>query len=177
MKGGIGWDEWYLLVLEKWKFCPYKVKIGWLNPRFYTTFEDFWKFVNIMVWMFYILCIYFDDFELWIFCICRQFLPVHCILSCAKLSGAKLSLNQVNVQMLIYSNVQMFNIFDVPMFQCSNNQMFKCSNIKMFKCSNVQMFKCLNVQIFKCSNVPIFQRFNVPMFQWSNVQMFKCWNI
>ena len=64
------------------------------------------------LWMFYILCIYFDDFELWILCICRQFLPVHCILSCAKLS-----FNQVNVQMLIYSNVQHFLFSNVPMFK------------------------------------------------------------
>ena len=52
---------------------------------------------------------------------------MHCILSSAKLSGAKLSLNQVNVRMFIYSNVQHF--------QCSNVQMFKCqiSNVNKVK--------------------------------------------
>ena len=173
MKGGIGWDEWYLLVLEKWKFCHYKVKIGWLNPKF----EYFWQFGNIMVecdiwtyvWRFYFSCIYFDNFE-------QLSAPV---MNFVQLSATFANALHIVLCQIVWCQIVLksskcsnFNIF-----KCSTFLMFQCSNNQMFKFSNIKMFKCLNVQIFKYSNVPIFQRFNVPMFQWSNVQMFKCWNI
>ena len=138
------WISSHISILcEGWDWVGWMISIGfrkvkvlslqWLNPKFYTKFEDFWQFGNIMVecdiWMYvwrFFLCIYVDNFEQ---------------LSAPIMNFVQLSATFANALHIVLCQIVWCQIV-LKSSKCSNVHIFKRSTFPMFQCSNVQMLKC-----------------------------------